>query len=53
LDAIGMISESPSGYYEFLDVYCTTTPSVSTNSILQIYDSAIHSCIRELMDDLE
>jgi len=40
LDAIGMISESPLGYYELLDVYCTTTPSVSPNNILQIYDSS-------------
>jgi hypothetical protein len=40
LDAIGMTSESPSGYYEFLNVYCTTTPSVSLSSILQIYGSS-------------
>jgi len=34
-----MIGESPSGYYDFLDVYCTSTPSVSRNSILPIYGS--------------
>jgi len=39
LDAIEMTGKSPSGYYEFLDVYCTTTPNVSRNSILQIYGS--------------
>ena len=39
-DAIWVTGESPSGYYEFLDVYCTTTPSVSPNSILHIYGSS-------------
>jgi len=34
-----MTNESTSGYYEFLDVYCIITPSVSLNSILQIYGS--------------
>ena len=40
LDAIRMTSESPSKYYEFLDMYRTTTPSVSPNGILQIYGSS-------------
>jgi len=35
-----MTDESPSRYYEFFDVYCTTTPSASPNSILQIYGSS-------------
>jgi len=40
LNAIGMTSESPLRYYEFLDEYCTTTPIGSPNSILQIYGSS-------------
>jgi hypothetical protein len=35
-----MTIKSPSGYYKFLDVYCTTTPNVSSNIILQIYGSS-------------
>jgi hypothetical protein len=53
LDANGMNSEFPAGYFEYLDVICTNTTSLSLITFYKNMIPTIHSCINELKDDLE
>jgi hypothetical protein len=52
LDAIGMNNEFPAGYFEYLDVVCTNTTSLSLIIFYKNMIPTIYSCINEVEDDL-